>query len=159
MQTFFSADTHFQHTDIIKHAKRPFESIEDMNETLISNWNSKVGINDEVIFLGDFAWKNVNYFISRLNGNITFVTGNHDKFKINNLELDINGEIIYCVHNPDEAQDHNITLHGHVHNLWKYKKIKNKIFINVGTDVWGYYPVSLRQIRQCIEENDRQTFK
>lgn len=51
-----------------------------MNEALITNWNNVVKPNDTVFHLGDFAfggsyiWNNV---LSRLNGNIHLILGNH----------------------------------------------------------------------------------
>ena len=39
---FFTSDTHFFHEGIIKFCNRPFESVEEMNETLIRNWNETV---------------------------------------------------------------------------------------------------------------------
>ena len=39
---FFTSDTHFFHEGIIKFCNHPFESVEEMNETLIRNWNETV---------------------------------------------------------------------------------------------------------------------
>ncbi len=39
-------------------------------------------------------------------------------------------------------------LHGHVHNAWLFK---NRM-INVGIDVWGYYPVSETKILDLVAE-------
>jgi calcineurin-like phosphoesterase family protein len=40
-------------------------------------------------------------------------------------------------------------LHGHVHEQWTI----NKKMINVGVDVWNFYPVSLDSIKQIIKNN------
>lgn len=34
---FLTSDSHFNHANIIKFCNRPFDSVEEMNETLISN--------------------------------------------------------------------------------------------------------------------------
>lgn len=76
---WFSADLHLDHTKVIEYSKRPFKSIEEMNETLIINWNERVVPKDEVWFLGDFCWSDrIEYFRKRLNGRIHLILGNHD---------------------------------------------------------------------------------
>ena len=65
---FFTSDTHFNHKAIISYCSRPFESVEEMNDRLIDNWNQVVKPNDTVYHLGDFAlYCNVSlYFIVKL---------------------------------------------------------------------------------------------
>ena len=48
MTTWFTADTHFGHTNIIKYYSRPFATEREMDEVLIANWNAIVQKNDEV---------------------------------------------------------------------------------------------------------------
>lgn len=42
-RVFFTSDTHFNHTNIIRFCNRPFKDVTHMNETIIANWNSVVG--------------------------------------------------------------------------------------------------------------------
>jgi calcineurin-like phosphoesterase family protein len=55
MTVFFTADTHFGHTNIIKHVGRPFTSVEDMDKTIIRNWNRAVCPTDTIYHLGDVS--------------------------------------------------------------------------------------------------------
>lgn len=45
---YFTADTHFGHKNIIKHAKRPFNNVTQMDQIIIDNWNTRVNENDIV---------------------------------------------------------------------------------------------------------------
>ena len=45
---YFTADLHFGHANIIKFCNRPFKSVEDMDKTLIRNWNETVQPDDEI---------------------------------------------------------------------------------------------------------------
>lgn len=42
-KVFLISDTHFDHENIIKYCSRPFKSKDEMNKTIIDNWNSVVG--------------------------------------------------------------------------------------------------------------------
>ena len=55
-KTFITSDLHLDHTNIIKYCKRPFLDTEEMNQTLINNWNNTISKRDTVYFLGDLAF-------------------------------------------------------------------------------------------------------
>lgn len=77
---YFVSDFHIGHARIIEYGQRPFASVEEMNEVLVNNWNSIVKSEDTVYFLGDFSLS-AHYltYVSRLNGCIILIAGNHDK--------------------------------------------------------------------------------
>lgn len=82
MNTFFTSDQHYGHKNICRFAKRPFESVEEMDEELIKNHNDTVRPEDVVWFLGDFAFdhpKRIKTILRRLNGQKNLILGNHDK--------------------------------------------------------------------------------
>jgi calcineurin-like phosphoesterase family protein len=58
--TFFTADTHFGHLNIIKYTKRPFSSANQMEKILIATWNAVVGPDDEVktVWASETLWRN-----------------------------------------------------------------------------------------------------
>jgi calcineurin-like phosphoesterase family protein len=60
MNTYFTADPHFHHANIIKYCGRPFKDIKEHDEMLIVNWNSVVMPDDVIYIVGDFGlviWK------------------------------------------------------------------------------------------------------
>lgn len=95
----FTSDTHFGHANVIKYCNRPFCKPEDftddgkwiskgravqraaeMDEHVINGWNSVVtNDNDIIIHLGDFSFGDIEPYLSRLNGIIWMICGNHDK--------------------------------------------------------------------------------
>lgn len=90
MRYFFTSDLHLGHKNIIRHCNRPWDSIEEMNEGLLSNWNSVVSPGDTVYMLGDFFFfgkqKSID-IANRLNGAIYWIAGNHDKGHIKKQDL------------------------------------------------------------------------
>lgn len=79
MNVFFTADLHLGHDNIRKHCGRPFDTVEEMDEAIISNWNRTVSARDLVYVVGDFAWSNHNLHLARLKGKKILIKGNHDK--------------------------------------------------------------------------------
>ena len=55
MTTWFTADLHFGHANIISYSSRPFADATAMNEALIERWNDSVRMEDSVWLLGDVA--------------------------------------------------------------------------------------------------------
>ena len=83
METFFTSDIHFGHTNIIKFCGRPWDNVEEMNEGIIDLWNAQVAPNDRVFILGDFAMGKLAETIPlgrRMNGRKVLIGGNHDRF-------------------------------------------------------------------------------
>ena len=54
--TFFTSDTHFNHTNIIRFCNRPFRNVDEMNETIVANWNATIGMDDTVFTSATSAW-------------------------------------------------------------------------------------------------------
>ncbi|MBD5806446.1 metallophosphoesterase [Limosilactobacillus walteri] len=88
---FVTSDTHFFHDSLLgmsDFAPRPFANVSEMNQTIINNWNNKVGKNDIVYHLGDIAlyfvkpqkdaYQAIFEVLNQLNGHLNLVKGNHD---------------------------------------------------------------------------------
>lgn len=132
---YFTSDLHFNHVNILSYTKRPWKSVEEMNEGLISNWNNIVKKEDTVYVLGDFAMgnrKEIPNFLSRLNGEIVLIAGNQDSANsiqyfrnfVHSLSISMpNGKYVELVHNPADAKcEHDYVFCGHVHEEWVIKR-------------------------------------
>lgn len=79
---FFTSDTHFSHTNIIKYCDRPFANTDRMDEYIIARWNETVSPEDTVFHLGDIALGPIDKSlpkVARLNGHKIAILGNHDR--------------------------------------------------------------------------------
>lgn len=81
MTIFVVSDTHFNHKNIIRYSDRPFDSVEEMNEALVDNWNSVVTPQDKAYHLGDVIFGKDYSILKRLNGKKRLIVGNHDDIK------------------------------------------------------------------------------
>ena len=72
------ADLHLGDANIIKYEGRPFRDVDDMNSTIMANWNSTADSSDTIFVLGDFI-SDISYFdiLTKLNGKIKLIVGNH----------------------------------------------------------------------------------
>lgn len=83
---YYISDTHFLHANVIKHDANnggmQFASIEEHDNLIIDNINKVVTPQDNLYFLGDISWGNVEKTIELLKRinckNLFAVQGNHD---------------------------------------------------------------------------------
>ncbi len=82
MFDFITSDSHFGHSNVIKFDQRPFANADEMDLALIENWNATVkDKHKHVMHLGDFSFrstKSIEWYTSRLYGQIHLILGNHD---------------------------------------------------------------------------------
>jgi calcineurin-like phosphoesterase family protein len=167
---FLIADLHLGHANIIRYCSRPFLSsdVAEMDHVLIGNWNSVVPPGSQVYFVGDLRYSNdgplFRSYSGQLNGEITFITGNHDEQEegaILSRMIEYDGERFLLVHDPADAPPSfdGWVIHGHHNNndLRNYPFISfEKRRINVSAEVVGYVPVSIRDIRAVIRYHQEQ---
>ncbi len=171
---YFTADCHFGHVNIIKLVNRPFVSVEEMDETLIENWNQKVHRDDTVYIVGDLFFRatDIETTLDRLKGKKRLILGNHDKSWIKKIDtsryfesVDTLVEIsdgkhgITLCHYPLLSWDHaqrTYMIHGHIHNntnmdYWSLI-VKRERLLNAGCDINGFTPVTFDKL---IDNNNR----
>jgi len=158
MKTFFIADHHFGHKNIIKYETRPFKSVDEMDSHMIEKWNSVVGKNDKVFVLGDvsiYGREKTKEIIEQLNGFKILILGNHDKGRTITWWKDVGfnrviefpiiyNEFYMLSHEPLYMNENMpyINIHGHLHS----KVIEGQYF-NVGVERIDYTPIRLQEIK------------
>ena len=153
-----------------------FNNVDEMDEGLIANWNSVVKNSDKVYHLGDYCSlkdsESYGETMHKVHGKTIFLRGNHDKgLQHANYYIwrRIEGMKIFMRHWPpwfhplirhkhlfEIPNDVDLILCGHVHSKWKFhvhRLGQRRIpVVNVGTDVWGYKPINLTDIREEVEK-------
>lgn len=172
---YYISDLHLGHFNIIGHSHRPFATVEEMDKVLIDNWNSVVTDKDDVYCLGDlmFRAKNPESYLKQLKGRIHLVRGNHDNYLKDKslhryfasiddyLRIKDGDTTLILFHYPIAEWDgffhDSVHLYGHIHNsVNDTKKVMDGIknCYNVGADVLGFTPRTLKQIME-IHRNTR----
>ena len=174
MSTWFSADLHWQHTNILDYCGRPFKSIREHDDALIHNWNERVKPGDDAYIVGDVSWASAGYtvgLLKQLKGILHLIVGNHDhkllkdqrfincfKWVKDYHELKVGQRNYLLFHYPISSWAgmwHRnaavISLFGHTHQ--KQARIDKKRAINVGVDAWNMYPVSIDQVDELARQH------
>jgi calcineurin-like phosphoesterase family protein len=168
---WFTADWHLLHKNIIHLEDRPFDSLNEMHETIVNNWNEVVDEKDTIYNLGDITFgskEKTLEIIYELKGNIYVIRGNHDK-GLDKLAsrfcgiydyLELKKEKIILFHYPiiswNGSYKDFIHLHGHCHgNLRPIydsngKEYKSKR-LDVGIESHDYYPINLDRVYQLVD--------
>lgn len=166
---FFTGDTHFNHYNIIKYCRRPFQNTKEMDECVISRWNEVVGKADTIYHVGDFANKNTKYaeeILRRLNGRKFLCIGNHDKqmrqlaryfddMRESFLIKTANKQLIFLSHYLHKVWPHSHYgawhLFGHSHGGMNAYAEKEGKLLDVGVDSHDFYPWSLDEVARVME--------
>lgn len=169
---FLISDTHFGHKGVCEFLNddgsklRPFDSVDEMDEILVQNWNSVVKPLDKVFHLGDVVINRKSLkTLSRLNGEKVLIKGNHDIFRINEyLEYfkDVRGThkldsyiLSHIPIHPDSiARWASGNIHGHLHsnNVKKIDEYKQEViddrYICVSVEQINYTPIAYEELKK-----------
>ena len=172
MTRFLISDTHFGDEEVLSYTGRPFASVAEMNRTLVENWNRVVGPSDEVLFVGDFAEPSepttVRRWLGRLDGEITFVAGDHDSGVRRSHavdtrsahEFEAGGHRFHCIHDPEAAPPDfdGWVVHGHHHDIRPetYPFVDpDSRRVNVSVELLGYEPVAVSELVGYLDAGER----
>lgn len=163
---FMTSDCHYNHMNICRYCNRPFETRKEMNNVLISNWNSVIPEDGIVVCCGDFMLPNKSGFkeyekiVKQLNGTIYLTRGNHDRIPVGEyclegestpkmivndlMMIEIDDVEVYAQHYPCLAFNGDYQIFGHIHTC------KDGTVAAIDSDVpdrlrWNQYDVGVDQ--------------
>lgn len=169
MTCWFISDTHFGHANIITFVDslnariRPFDSVEEMDELMVKNWNEVIKPHDRVYHLGDVVMnRRCLPILNRLNGKKVLIKGNHDIFPLKDYTdyfEDIRAYKVFpkhgiiCSHIPVYTGQlegrFKLNVHGHLHQ----NIINDRRYLNVCVEQINYKPITLEQILNRWEDD------
>jgi len=169
---FFTADTHFGHSNLRTKLRTQFQGDAEMDEEIINNWNNETNSKSLIFHLGDFSFSNRKRtlnILKKLNGKICLIRGNHD-FKLSSellesfefvkdyyeLRIRNNKEYYHIIlsHYPFLEWNHSHfgswSLHGHCHG--KIKHHENTFSYDVGVDGNNMKLLSFNNIKKIMSK-------
>jgi len=166
---WFTSDLHLGHARILEYCRRPFATVEEMDNALITNWNPLVRPEDTVFVVGDFSLASKQHQIrkyrDRLRGSIVLIRGNHDSRKgfiaFDQVEDLLRVRVYSHCGQPQTLILHHYGmevwegshkgawhLHGHSHGTLPRRGRR----MDVGVDCHGFAPVSFAQVANVLAQ-------
>lgn len=155
----YISDIHFNHKNMATH--RGFANEVEMNEHIISSWNSVVGNKDTVWILGDITMEKSSGYelLDKLNGYKKVVLGNHDQPQhvpellkyVNKVcgVFEMNGYILtHVAIHECEISHFKANIHGHNHD----SRIPNAKYYNVACEQIEYKPKTINELIEIYGE-------
>jgi calcineurin-like phosphoesterase family protein len=171
MTIWYISDTHFGHTAVIGMCNRPFSTIEEMDSTIIANWNARVRPGDQIMIVGDLIYRAENppeHYLRQLSGYKHLILGNHDSKWIKKVKLedyfksvsqikefpDSGKNIVLCHYPmaewPRFYRENCLHVFGHIHNHSRGPAfncyLQQPRMLNAGVDVNNFMPVRLDEL-------------
>lgn len=171
MTVYFTSDLHLGHYNMIIIAERPFEGLDEMNDTLIANINERVGEDDTLWILGDASCyigrDEAEQLLRQINcKDLRLLRGNHDvDWSDSDLfqevcdykELKLDGRRVCLMHYPlfswNGMYRGSVHLHGHSHNKPEFNQSnieEGRLLWDVGVDANDYRPISWEEISDAL---------
>lgn len=165
MTSWFTADLHLSHENIIRFCNRPFLDAATMDASIIAELQARVRSEDDLWILGDFAISKatgtqrtaVRAMFDAIPGRKHLIVGNHDRSWIRELpwhsvspmaDIIVEDQRLFLCHYPmvtfPGARRGGLQLFGHVHQNWAGTRNS----INAGVDLWDFRPISVSEIQE-----------
>ena len=167
---YYTADLHLGEKSVMELCKRPFSTVEEMDETIISRWNETISKRDHVYIIRDVTSRlsdNSPVYLDRMNGIKHLIIGNHDR---KNLAVPRFAEQFESIDEYLVIKDHQhkvvlfhypiaewqgyfmgyYHIYGHIHNsdhaANRFMPTLEKCY-NAGMDLNGFRPRTLNELK------------
>lgn len=169
---WFTSDHHFGHKNVIPYSVRPFASVTEMDEHMITQWNTCVQPEDDVYHLGDIglcAVPKLKEILKRLNGKIFLIRGNHEKsgeacaerfewikdyyeLQVPDAEAYEGKRLIVLFHYAMRVWNasHYGSWHLYGHSHGQLPDDETSLSFDVGVDCHGFAPISYDQVKETM---------
>ena len=178
---YFTSDLHLGHDQEFIWGARGFNSVAEMNEKIITRWNSRITKDDDVYVLGDLVMGGVENveLLKQLNGKIHIIYGNHDGPKKREAYAELENVVecgwanmikhkkydFYLSHYPTITDNEDIgeivspkeciiNLFGHTHQFSDFYDTNdgyNFRMYHVGVDSHDCFPVPIDEVIEEIK--------
>lgn len=174
---YFTSDPHLGHRFVLRNRPQ-FSTVDEMDDTIISNFNETLTNRDTLYFLGDAAFRlppeEASKLLRQIHCKKILIRGNHDDEYEPGVFEDVFDyyEFKYChrkfilFHYPITAwkqmRHGSIQLHGHLHSRPDYNERNHaigRLQYDVGVDANGFKPVSIEQILDWAASSPWETYK
>lgn len=166
---YFISDTHFGHKNLCE--KYRGLTVEESDELLIKNWNNRVRKEDKVYYLGDFSMDAPNLlekYLSRLNGQIYVIGGNHDTRRVCEKFRELGVTVLGCMRYKEYILSHfpiskriikerpyKGNIHGHIHAY----ELVSPDYVSVAADLNDMTPLTFEEIIEKQRNKHRWKIK
>lgn len=176
MRLFVTSNQQFGRPGALNAYKRPFASVEEMNQHLVQKWNETVNPEDTVFVVGNFAWdpEVAERVSGELNGQIYVIPGEWDRaikdvadasgtyadgMKVQYMTIGIKelrtlGAVLTywpMIEWPKKNKGW-INFFGYPNK--KYPSDHTKRVVNVSCDNWDFKPVEVANIIRLYDDPD-----
>ena len=158
-KTWVISDTHFYHKKMVELCNRP----NDFDKIITKNINQLIKPQDMLIHLGDVTWKEFPHWPCET----ILVKGNHDSksytyyknhgfvFCCDTFSIKYGGLDIIFSHKPLIFHDHDLNIHGHLHNMAEIVSVCPSYLVSLENN--GYMPELLDKIiSKHIKNQERE---
>jgi calcineurin-like phosphoesterase family protein len=176
---YFTSDLHFFDPDILAYCDRPYATVQEMNEEMISRFVTKTKEASEIFIIGDIfgnrqpdsphsTCRRLMDMLGIGSRPFHLILGNHDSFEaevyreigfqsVKRLEfVDISGFRFMLTHDPCMVQPMDtLAICGHIHTLFSenWQPERNTFTVNVSVEMRNYEPVSEAEILEMVTKS------